>query len=96
MIAEALTNAAKHSDASRVRVDVRDCRDAVLRVEVSDDGRGGADIEHGGGLAGLAARLAAVEGRLRVASPIGGPTVVLAELPLPSGAAWPPPPTPTS
>ncbi|MGZ7023033.1 MAG: hypothetical protein ACXVJ3_17485, partial [Ilumatobacteraceae bacterium] len=65
-------------------------------VEVSDDGRGGADVEHGGGLAGLAGRLAAVEGRLRVASPLGGPTTVLAELPLSSGAAWPPPVAPTS
>lgn len=95
VIAEALTNASKHSGASLVRVDVR-VADTVLRVEVSDDGRGGADIEHGGGLAGLASRLSAVEGRLRVASPIGGPTVVLAELPLPSGSAWPPPLTPTS
>jgi signal transduction histidine kinase len=94
VIAEALTNAAKHSGASLVRVDVRVVDDR-LRVEVSDDGRGGADVEHGGGLAGLTARLAAVEGRLRVASPIGGPTAVLAELPLLSGAAWPPPVAPT-
>ncbi|MGZ4741461.1 MAG: sensor histidine kinase, partial [Ilumatobacteraceae bacterium] len=95
VIAEALTNAAKHSGASLVRVDVRVVDDR-LRVEVSDDGRGGADVEHGGGLAGLAGRLAAVEGRLRVASPLGGPTTVLAELPLSSGAAWPPPVAPTS
>jgi signal transduction histidine kinase len=95
VIAEALTNAAKHSGASLIRVDVR-AADEMLRVEVSDDGRGGADIEHGGGLAGLAARLAAVEGRLRVASPVGGPTVVLAELPLPSESAWPPPAAPAS
>ena len=58
----------------------------VLRVEVRDDGVGGADVEHGGGLAGLASRVAAIEGRLRVASPIGGPTTVLAELPLPVGS----------
>ncbi len=94
VIAEALTNAAKHSGASLVRVDVRVVDDR-LRVEVSDDGRGGADVEHGGGLAGLAGRLAAVEGRLRVASPLGGPTTVLAELPLSPGAAWPPPIAPT-
>ena len=50
--------------------------------------------QHGGGLAGLASRLAAVEGRLRVASPVGGPTTVLAELPLPADTAWPPPVTP--
>ena len=95
VIAEALTNAAKHSGASLIRVDAR-AVDGRLRVEVSDDGRGGADVEHGGGLAGLAGRLAAVEGRLRVASPIGGPTAVLAELPLPPGTAWPPPAAPTS
>ena len=95
VIAEALTNAAKHSGASLVRVDGR-VADGRLRVEVSDDGVGGADVEHGGGLAGLAARLAAVEGRLRVASPVGGPTTVLAELPLPAGFSWPPPAAPTS
>ena len=95
VIAEALTNAAKHSGASLIRVDVR-VVDGRLRVEVSDDGCGGADAEHGGGLAGLAGRLAAVEGRLRVASPIGGPTAVLAELPLPPGTAWPPPAARTS
>jgi signal transduction histidine kinase len=93
VIAEALTNAAKHSGAALVRVDVR-VADGRLRVEVSDDGRGGADVEHGGGLAGLASRLAAVEGRLRVASPIGGPTTILAELPLSSDTTWPPPVTP--
>jgi signal transduction histidine kinase len=93
VIAEALTNAAKHSGAALVRVDVR-VADGRLRVEISDDGRGGADVEHGGGLAGLASRLAAVEGRLRVASPIGGPTTILAELPLSGDTAWPPPVTP--
>lgn len=90
VIAEALANAAKYSSAGLIRVDVR-VADGHLRVEVTDDGRGGADLEHGGGLAGLASRLAAIEGRLRVASPSGGPTTVLAELPLPAGFAWPPP-----
>jgi signal transduction histidine kinase len=90
VIAEAMTNAAKHSAASMVRVDTRVVGD-VLRVEVSDDGVGGADLQHGGGLAGLVSRLAAIEGRLRVASPAGGPTTVLAELPIPQGAEWPPP-----
>jgi signal transduction histidine kinase len=94
VIAEALTNAAKHSGASMVRVDGR-VVGGVLRVEVSDDGVGGADVEHGGGLAGLASRLSAIEGRLRIASPVGGPTTVLAELPLASGTAWPPPGPPT-
>ena len=91
VIAEALTNAAKHSGASMIRVDGRVVGD-VLRIEVSDDGVGGAALQDGGGLAGLSSRLAAIEGRLRVASPPGGPTTVLAELPLPTGTAWPPPP----
>ena len=86
VIAEALTNAAKHSGASLINVDAR-VVGGVLRVEVRDDGVGGADVEHGGGLAGLASRVAAIEGRLRVASPVGGPTTVLAELPLPVGSS---------
>jgi signal transduction histidine kinase len=94
VIAEALTNAAKHSGATLVRVDGR-VVDGRLRIEVTDDGRGGADLQHGGGLSGLTSRLAAVEGRLRVASPIGGPTTILAEMPLPTDTAWPPPVTPT-
>jgi signal transduction histidine kinase len=93
VIAEALTNAAKHSGASVVHVD-GSIVGGVLRVEIRDDGVGGADVEHGGGLAGLASRVAAIEGRLRIASPIGGPTTVLAELPLPIGSSWPPPDTP--
>lgn len=95
VIAESLANAAKYSGASLIRVDGR-VVDGHLRIEISDDGRGGADIEHGGGLAGLAARLAAIEARLRVASPAGGPTTVLAELPLPAGFEWPPPLAPPS
>ena len=94
VIAEALTNAAKHSGASLVRVDGR-VVDGRLRIEVTDDGHGGADLQHGGGLAGLTSRLAAVEGRLRVASPVGGPTTILAEMPMPAETAWPPPVTPT-
>jgi signal transduction histidine kinase len=93
VIAEALTNAAKHSGASMVRVDGR-VIDGLMQIEVRDDGIGGADVEHGGGLAGLASRLAAIEGRLRIASPIGGPTTVLAELPLGDSALWPPPAPP--
>jgi signal transduction histidine kinase len=51
-------------------------------VEVGDDGRGGAHLGKGHGLAGLADRLAAVEGRLDVTSPAGGPTVLTADIPL--------------
>jgi signal transduction histidine kinase len=90
VIAEALTNAAKYSAASLVRVDGRVVGDR-LRIEITDDGRGGAVLQDGGGLAGLQSRVAAIEGRMRVASPAGGPTTVLAELALPPQTAWPPP-----
>ncbi|WP_234361520.1 sensor histidine kinase [Plantactinospora sp. BB1] len=79
VVSEAVTNAAKHSRASRVDVEVA-VRDGRLVVTVVDDGVGGADPT-GGGLSGLARRVAALDGRLRVASPVGGPTTVVAELP---------------
>jgi signal transduction histidine kinase len=79
IVAEALTNVAKHSQAASAAVLVRsDGR--TLRLLVSDDGRGGADPD-GPGLAGLADRAQAVDGRLWVRSPLGGPTEVEAELP---------------
>jgi signal transduction histidine kinase len=53
-----------------------------LRVVVTDNGRGGAHLGKGHGLAGLADRLAGVEGRLDVHSPAGGPTVLTAGIPL--------------
>ncbi len=79
VVAEALTNVAKHAHASRADVTVTRHGD-VLRVLIRDDGVGGAD-PHGQGLAGLADRLAGVDGRLSVRSPDGGPTVIEAELP---------------
>ncbi|HTH04787.1 MAG TPA: sensor histidine kinase [Ilumatobacteraceae bacterium] len=80
IVAESLTNIAKHSDAKHARVNVnRD--DGLLRVEVTDDGKGGARTEPGGGLSGLADRVRSLEGTFRVASPDGGPTTILAELP---------------
>jgi signal transduction histidine kinase len=80
IVAESLTNIAKHSDAKHARVNVsRD--DGTLRVEISDDGRGGARTEPGGGLSGLDDRVRSLEGTFRVASPVGGPTTILAELP---------------
>ena len=85
VVAEALTNVAKHARATSARVRVsrreRPGRDDVLVVEVTDDGVGGASVGAGGGLAGLVERVRAVEGTLRVASPHGGPTTLLAELP---------------
>jgi signal transduction histidine kinase len=80
VIAEALANITKHATASRASVAVRHDGSTVI-VEVIDDGAGGAHLAPGGGLAGLASRLQAVDGRLAVTSPAGGPTVVRAELP---------------
>jgi signal transduction histidine kinase len=72
---------AKHADASRATVLVSADGERVL-VQVGDDGRGGAHPGKGHGLAGLADRLAAVEGVLDVVSPAGGPTVLTAEIPV--------------
>jgi signal transduction histidine kinase len=80
IVAEALTNAVKHGRPSRIDVRVRR-NDRTLRIEVADDGVGGAAEQAGGGLAGLADRASSVEGTLRITSPPGGPTVVAAELP---------------
>jgi signal transduction histidine kinase len=77
--AEALANAGKHAGADHV--DVRIARGhGLLVVEVTDDGRGGADPS-GSGLVGLRRRVEALDGRLDVVSPDGGPTTVRAELP---------------
>ncbi|MCD4523536.1 histidine kinase [Nocardioides sp. cx-173] len=84
VLAEALTNAMKHSGASRVGVSLRtEVRDdeQVLVVEVRDDGVGGASAEAGSGLAGIARRASAFEGTLHLTSPVGGPTTVKVELP---------------
>jgi signal transduction histidine kinase len=79
MIAESLTNIVKHARASRAWVIVRRIG-GRLRVEVGDNGVGGADAD-GSGLAGLADRAAGVDGVLTVTSPAGGPTTVSLELP---------------
>jgi signal transduction histidine kinase len=79
VVAEALTNATKHSQARAVLVRL-ERRDDVLAVEVADDGRGGADAA-GSGLLGLARRVEALDGALRVVSPPGGGTTLHAELP---------------
>ncbi|MEO3770391.1 histidine kinase [Micromonospora sp. B9E7] len=76
---EALTNAAKHAAATLVTVDI-EAQDGWIRMRVHDDGVGGAEPT-GRGLSGLARRVAALDGRLRVTSPAGGPTTVRAELP---------------
>jgi len=79
--AELLANAVKHSRANQVKIQAAGSGER-LRVTVGDDGAGGADPARGSGLAGLAHRVAMVDGRLSIASPPGGPTQVTVELPL--------------
>jgi signal transduction histidine kinase len=81
VVAEALANARKHARASVIRVRVWEWPGERLFVEVTDDGAGGANVAAGSGLAGLAKRVAALDGTLTVSSPAGGPTTVAAELP---------------
>ncbi|WFE26503.1 sensor histidine kinase [Solwaraspora sp. WMMD791] len=80
VVAEALTNVAKHSGASRCTVTVHRLADR-LTITVTDDGAGGAHVAKGHGLAGLADRVRAHGGTLTVTSPPGGPTEIHAELP---------------
>jgi signal transduction histidine kinase len=75
VIAEALTNVAKHSGARSAAVSVRR-RGDELQVEVTDDGRGGASAPAGSGLIGMMRRIEALDGTLTVTSPPGGPTTV--------------------
>jgi signal transduction histidine kinase len=86
VVSEALANVAKHSGASSCEVRVRR-EGGPLVVEVQDDGAGGATVASGGGLAGLAGRVAGVDGSFTVSSPIGGPTLVRAVIPVPAGIA---------
>ena len=81
IVAEALTNVAKHARAGRAVVAAR-VEDGTLRVQVRDDGVGGARPD-GSGMLGLADRLAVFDGQLRVESPADGGTLVAADLPLP-------------
>ncbi len=80
VVSEALANAGKHASATQARVSIRRSG-GMLRVQVADDGVGGADAAAGSGLTGLADRVAALGGTLRVTSPPGAGTVVTAELP---------------
>jgi signal transduction histidine kinase len=80
VVAESLTNAAKHAQASQITVDVS-VVDNTLIVEIVDDGIGGADSERGTGLRGLADRVEALNGQLRIWSTAGQGTRVRAEIP---------------
>jgi signal transduction histidine kinase len=81
LCSEALANVAKHAAASRVAISVTS-GDRRVRIEIEDDGVGGADPAHGTGLQGLADRVEALGGTLHVASPTGGGTRLAAEIPL--------------
>ena len=84
VVAEALANVAKHASAGRCEVRCRregPAEAGRLVVEVWDDGAGGARAVPGGGLAGLAGRVEALDGSLTIQSPPGGPTLVRAEMP---------------
>jgi signal transduction histidine kinase len=80
-VSEALTNVAKYAGASRAWVNVNQAGD-YLRVEVGDDGAGGAALRQGSGLQGLCDRIAAVNGTLTIDSPCGAGTVLRAQLPI--------------
>jgi signal transduction histidine kinase len=80
VVAEALTNVARHAEATRAHVAVARSGNRVV-VEVRDDGRGGADASIGTGLQGLRDRVAALGGTMYVLSPVGGPTTITVELP---------------
>lgn len=84
VVAESLTNIAKHAQARSARVSVRGTGPGRLQIVVVDDGAGGAHIDRNGastGLAGLAGRVASAKGTLSVTSPVGGPTTIVAEVP---------------
>ena len=81
VVSEALTNVARHAGASRAIVRVAR-RDSLLRVEIEDDGTGGADVSGGSGLRGLADRVGALDGALEVESRPGHGTMVRASLPV--------------
>jgi signal transduction histidine kinase len=80
VVSECLTNIARHARATKAEIDVRQ-DGGTLQIRVLDDGVGGADPARGTGLASLAQRAKSVDGKLRLDSPVGGPTVVSVELP---------------
>jgi signal transduction histidine kinase len=84
-VAEILANAVKHADAHEVHIRVihttAEKGKGMLRVEITDDGSGGADPAHGTGLTGIERRLGTFDGILVVSSPPGGPTIVVIEVP---------------
>lgn len=81
VVSEALTNIAKHAQASVVHVDL-EVEDSIVRVAIRDDGVGGADSARGSGLIGLKDRVEALNGKIKIASPAGRGTWLLVEIPV--------------
>jgi signal transduction histidine kinase len=84
-VSEALTNASKHANATRVWVSLR-VENELLLLSVRDDGKGGADPNRGSGLTGLRDRIEALAGRIQIESPSGSGTLIEVEIPI-AGAA---------
>ncbi|GAB2995221.1 histidine kinase [Amycolatopsis acidiphila] len=84
VVCEALTNVAKHAEASTARVTVA-VRDEFLELSIRDNGRGGADANHGSGLIGLADRVDALGGTIEITSPVGAGTTLRVMLPVTAG-----------
>ncbi|WIM97879.1 sensor domain-containing protein [Actinoplanes oblitus] len=84
VVTETMTNIAKHSGATTARITGRHHAD-VLTLEITDNGTGGADQGAGTGMTGLADRIGVLDGRMRVSSPPGGPTLIHVEIPCPFG-----------
>ena len=81
IVSEAVTNAAKHADATVVHVDLN-VKDATIRISIRDDGNGGADPDRGSGLLNITDRVEALGGTLEITSPVAGGTSLLAEIPI--------------
>jgi signal transduction histidine kinase len=79
-VSELLANVSKHAEARETWIDIR-YTDGMLRIGVTDNGRGGADPSHGSGLRGIERRLAPFDGVMAISSPPGGPTAVTMEIP---------------
>jgi len=86
VVNEAIANVLKHADARSASIHVERIA-ANIRTSIHDDGKGGVDPTRGSGIAGIRARVNAVEGTLTISSPLGGPTLIVAEIPrIPTGA----------
>jgi signal transduction histidine kinase len=81
VVSEALTNAAKHSQASLVQVDL-ETKDGIVQLSIRDDGVGGADPGQGSGLIGLRDRIEALGGKIEITSPAGKGTSLLVTIPV--------------